>query len=195
MYSTKPLTQVVPVVTVAELAAWLDVDAADPILTIMLNAATGSAIEYLQHELINRERVVIYQRWPTTGTNTGRTLSPGNETYEHVIALPYALDATISELKLYNIVSTEFFKQDLKPTKILIDNFTISSEDDFPAIVVNYTSGYGAIADVPEMIKLGVLLIAAFMYEHRGGCKADQIMKQSGAESYLAPFRFNSVVM
>lgn len=195
MYSTEPTTPVVAVVTAAELADWLGVDAGDTLLPIMANAATSAVIEYVQHELISRERVVTYQSWPHVGTVTGRTLSPSNAALINTVKLPYALNAVVSEVKLYNELSTDYIIQDLKPSQVQFDTVSVLSDDDFPAILITYTSGYGVIDDVPDALKVGTLMLAAFMYEHRGECAADQIINKSGAASYLAPFRFNAVVM
>lgn len=195
MHSTQPTTPVVAVVTNVELAHWLGVDDSDSILPMMATAATAAVIEHVQHELINRQRTVTYQHWPHAGTVTGVSLSPSNAVLLDVVKLPYALNAVVSEVKLYNDVTTDYSVQNIKPSHIKIDDVSVSSDDEFPAIVATYTSGYGTINDVPDAIKVGTLMLAAYMYEHRGECSADNIIQQSGAASYLALFRFNAVVM
>lgn len=195
MYSSKPLSQVVSIITNEELADWLGVDATDSLLPIMASSATSSVIEYVQHELINRQREVIYQQWPYIGTITGESLSRSNASLVDVIELPYSLNVVVDEVSLYDEITADFSIQDLKPNRIKLDYVSVITDSDFPAIKVKYTSGYGVITDVPDAIKVGALMLAAYMYEHRGECDADQLIKQSGAASYLEPYRFNSVVM
>lgn len=59
------------------------------------------------------------------------------------------------------------------------------------AIVINYTSGYGASADdVPADIRLALIMMASSLYENRGdGCSIDNAYNNSGAKSILSKYR------
>ena len=191
---TYPVTEVEPVITNAELADWLGVDATDTLLPVFATAATSAAIEYLQSELISRQRNVIYQDWPTVGTNTAPSISRNNAHLEQYINLPYARLISADEVKIGGAVTTEFKEVDNLPAQLFFNSIISSHEIGEPVLTVLYTAGFGAIGDVPQAIKSAVTMLAAYMYEHRGACDADSALQQSGAAMALTPYR-TSVVM
>lgn len=193
-YSTKALTPVVSPVTNETLADWIRVDVTDPVLSGLLIAATSYVIERLQSELINRGRVVYYQDWPLVGRNYGGTISRSEAMAQEQIKLPYATLVSVEELKLYGEAATNYTIQKTTPATILIDDIRYVIDSDKVAIECSYTAGYGATAaDVPEAIKIAITMIAAFMYEHRGSCDAQQAFAMSGAKELLTPY-MNEVV-
>jgi len=62
-------------------------------------------------------------------------------------------------------------------------------------IEIQFVSGYGAAADVPEDIKLAIKMTVAWLYEHRG----DQVLKMGTAVDAKLPnavvFLLNSYIM
>ena len=193
-YSTKVLTPVVSPVTNQELADWIRVDATDPVLPGLLIAATSYVIERLQSELINRARVVYYQDWPLVGRNYGGTISRSEARAQEQIKLPYSTLVSVEELKLYGVATTGYKIQQTTPGMILIEDIQYAIDSDKVAIECSYTAGYGATADdVPEAIKIAITMLAAFMYEHRGSCDAQQAFAMSGAKELLTPY-MNEVV-
>lgn len=62
--------------------------------------------------------------------------------------------------------------------------------DNANGIEIEYTAGYGANAtDVPAAIRLGIIQMAAYMFEHRGDCDTASAMKMSGAESLINTYK------
>lgn len=58
------------------------------------------------------------------------------------------------------------------------------------AIVINYTSGYGAsAANVPAPLKRAIRNMAAYMYEHRGDCNGEDAYLTSGAKDIMDRYR------
>lgn len=55
-------------------------------------------------------------------------------------------------------------------------------------IEIEYTAGYPSAAVVPAPMRLAVLQMAAYMYEHRGDCAGEDAYRKSGAKSLIAPF-------
>ena len=83
-----------------------------------------------------------------------------------------------------------------KPFIIRFDTFpTITLDEDELTLDVTYTSGYGTIDDVPINIKMAVLNLAAYMYEHRGECDAAQALYKSGAADMVVNYKTNLVVI
>ena len=195
MYHSYPLTDVEPVITNAELADWLGVDDTDPLLPVMATTATSAAIEFLQSELISRQRQTIYQEWPSVGTNTAPSISPNNISSKLYIDLPYARLISVDFLILGGTITTDYKEVISLPAKLYIDSPVVTSETGNPAISVTYTAGYGAIADVPQAIKSAVSMLAAYMFDHRGACDAMSALDQSGAAMALTPYKTSVVIL
>lgn len=57
-------------------------------------------------------------------------------------------------------------------------------------VEVVFVGGYGdAAADVPDSLKQGIKMLAAYLYEHRGECDVKQAVHRSGAASLWNAYR------
>ena len=57
------------------------------------------------------------------------------------------------------------------------------------AIEIEYTAGFGAASDVPQVLKRAVLAMAAGLYSHRGDdCELADIYRTSGAAGLMATY-------
>ena len=193
-YTTRPLSAVVSPVTTQELADWLRLDDnTDPLLSPLLTAATSYVIERLQSELLNRDRVVVYQHWPMVGRMYTQ-LSQPDAMYENEIKLPYATLQSVTAVTIYGGVFTDYQIQQTTPATLYIDPLEVTDVSD-PAIEVQYVAGYGdEAADVPEVIRIGVTMMAAYLYSHRGACDAVTAFGNSGARELLTPYMNELVV-
>lgn len=187
------LTPVVPVITNAELADWLGVDNTDTLLPIMATTATSMAIEYLEAELIDRQRTVIYECWPTSGTDGTPQISRNNLHLYLTVKLPYAVFGSVDSVEIFGEAWTDYRLLDSKPLEIYFNPIPAIGDDDNPALNITYTAGYGDIDDIPQQIKSAVLMLAAYLYEHRGVCDSASAIKESGAALALSPFKVNLV--
>lgn len=196
-YKSTPLTEAESPVTNQELADWLRLDDdTDPILAGILTTVTGYAIERLQSELINRERKTIYENWPIVGTTGDCHISRSEARRAQEIVLPYARLQSVDLVQLYGDTFTSYIEQDTSPAQIFIEAPTLTSDGTQPAIVLEYTAGFGATAaDVPEAIKTGIKMMAASMYEHRGQCSVADAWNSSGAGLIMQPYSLAPVVM
>ena len=62
--------------------------------------------------------------------------------------------------------------------------------DNANGIDIEYTAGYGASAsDVPAALRLAIIQMAAYMFEHRGDCDTSSAMKMSGAQSMVNAYK------
>jgi len=183
-----------PAVTDQQIQDFLALDGFDPIATALALAATEAAINYLQRELVTRERTVNYQDWPFSGSKS-IGISPSCVEYDGRIELPYAapLDA-VSTVSVYGENQLDYTVTKTQPAAVELDQLPQDGSNQ-PAIEVVYTAGYGAQTDVPAGIQTGILMMTAYMYEHRGACNADNAMQQSGAAMMLQPYRVNAVVL
>jgi uncharacterized phiE125 gp8 family phage protein len=57
-------------------------------------------------------------------------------------------------------------------------------------IEVVYVAGYGAsAADVPAALRLAIIQMAAYMFEHRGDCNTQDALEMSGAASMVNAYK------
>lgn len=177
-----------PPVTVDDVADFLVLpDSSDPGLTGVLIAATSAVIERLGYDLKAREWTATQWDWPVTGTRISPSLAKGTYKLQREISLPYAGILDVLDVELYGMPA-EFVQRDdsivIQP-KIREDYF---KTNEHPAIFVRYRAGFGETAeDVPQAIKEALIMLAGYMYEHRG-CKIQDAMSLSGAGVVLAPY-------
>ena len=190
-YKTYALTAVVSPVTAQELADWLSLDDnTHPVLNPILLACASYMIERLQSELIARDRVVIYQHFPTIGNTAQINLGQTGAMREREIKLPYARLLSVSSVELYGGAYTDYVIQQTTPATLFIEDIPALVDDyQDPAIAVQYEAGFGALAaDVPEVIRVAITMMAAYMFAHRGACDAVSAFGNSGARELVTPY-------
>jgi len=197
-FHTSASTDVEAVITNAELAENTGADVSDPLLPGLAIAATAAAIEFLQFELITRERVTTYETWPTAGTNTAPDLSGNNLYLKHLVEVPYAklTDPVMLTVEVVGEVTTDYRIIDRLWASVYFNAPTVSGDlNTAPAIKMTYNAGYGTIDDVPQVIKTAVTMIATYLFDHRGGCSATDAINQSGANTLLTPYRAKAIII
>lgn len=196
MYTTTTPAPLEAAVATADLADWLVADPADPSLPRLALMATGMVVNWLESELVSRPRRVVYQQWPYLGTLAYPTLTRQAITLEDTITLPYAQLVSVESVELYGEATQDYRILGTKPASLHIRPTIVTEDIQYPAIVVEYTAGYGpAVTDVPEEIRLGVMTLAAFLYEHRGNCEAAEAMRRSGAAGMLQAYKLRAVAL
>lgn len=192
---TRPLTQTAPIITAAEFAAWVGVSNTDPLIPMLSTTATDMIVNYLDMELIDRERQVIYKDWPSIGTNTAPSLSRNNIGALRLIELPYSHTAVTGVTVLIDGQAETVELVEGKPFAIYTEDYSHYTDEEINAIIATYTTGFGTIDDVPTPIKQAALVLSAYMYEHRGECDASQMLKMSGAADLIQTYKADVVVM
>jgi uncharacterized phiE125 gp8 family phage protein len=192
-YTNDPLQSPV---TNQSLADWLRLDdETDPLLPVCLLAATQIVVDFLQRDLIARDWAVSYEQWP-------EAVSPRHGVSQHYskllnrIEMPYAQLISVDTVEVYGETVTDYRIADTLPATIKFTGWPVTTSGiDEPAIVIAYRAGFGeTAADVPEPIKSGILMIAAYIYAHRGACEASEAIKMSGAATLLQPWRVRAGV-
>lgn len=198
MYSAA-LTPVESPVSVAEMKAYIGVDGDDLLLSTMLASATTSVINFVEHEIVSRQRKVIYERWPTLGTNTNPSVSRNNIELVQYVKLPFAnLDSSGSIVVTASnevVAASDYRIVKGKPDTLFFEVLPTYGSEDHPDLTVEYFAGFGTAFDVPEVYKMAIIQIVSFLYEHRGACSADSAMIISGASSILTPLKYSVVVL
>lgn len=186
---------VVSVVDTEKLASWLgDVPDTDPVLAVVGTLATSYVINYLQFELLERARTLVYQNWPYIGTST-YGISPPDAHFLKTIELPYAKVGDVENVEVNGEEADDYEVLQTLPLSICFPGIPSRRSDcQDPALVVDYTAGWEELDDVPEEIRLAALMVAAFIYEHRG-CDAMDAINKSGAGDILFPYKAKAIVI
>lgn len=164
-------------------------------LQIYLDTATSAVISYLGLALLDQDFVFVIDGYPYNGTRS-KGLSPSTVEYKQWIDLPYSNITTITSIHTIDEYGTESL---VVPEDYLLDTYSTpnrvrfinyASLPDTGRIKISYRTGYGDDSeDVPNAIRLGILQVAGYLYEHRGQCTPAQAISESGAGMALQPFR------
>lgn len=165
---------IVSPVTKAELADFIAVDDTDPLLEGLLIAATDAVMKFTNVELMRRTWHWVADRYPERQPAfLGLGTSPAASAWW--ITLPAWPLVSVES------VTADDFEFETHSSRLFVD------QPEYP-LAVEYTAGYEA-EDVPGVFKHAIMQIAAFMYEHRGDCDAEQAGRRSGAFGILAPHK------
>lgn len=140
-------------VTLAEAKLFLRVDgsAEDTLITALIEAARGSAEEYLGRSLITQIWQLAYDDYLESGTPLPRG--------------PVSAIASVTsydEAQTPTVIDVDVYRLNAARTHIELDSAVLGHR-----VEVSYTAGYGAAADVPAPIRHGVLLHVAALYDNR----------------------------
>jgi hypothetical protein len=171
-----PQTDTVSPVTVSALAQYLRVEDTDPLLPALLIAATDAVIRHINHDLLQRTwRGVIPK--PDDLHPQISPYYPRANRFE----LPYTgLVAVVSVLADGDAVQYEV-EANRRPARITLLDWDRSQE-----VIITYTARMNPI---PVAVSEAIKMMAAFAYEHRGDCDADEALTRSGAATLLRPYR------
>lgn len=186
-------------VSTSELETWLKIPAGDETanLTLMIESATSQIEKYLGACLITQSFSVSYDHWPLQDEPWWDGVRQA-----HINVITYEGRAADIELPRWPLQSVDSITVDGSSITIgdyfIVDTaqrygrLALKRGATWPAltnaaangIVIVYTSGFGANAsDVPADLRMAVLQMAAYMFEHRGdGCSAENAFMESGAK-------------
>jgi uncharacterized phiE125 gp8 family phage protein len=185
-------------VSEAELADLLRLDSyEDPTFKFILHTATEAVIAYTGRALLEQTFTIQFEGYPGTGTETlglDRLYLVPNKWIE----LPYPPLISVQSVKIVDqngdedVIPSTDYRLDLinEPGRLNFKGYWPNmGTDDF--LTIAYTAGYGDNPnDVPFGIRHGILMTAAYLYEHRGDCESGAAaLMQSGASSVLTPYR------
>lgn len=191
-YYTVALEPLPLAVEIDQLADFMAVDLNDGVLPIIATLATSIVVEFLQCELVARNRSVTYQQWPFFDA-AGRSLSNSPLSPEIFAGLPFANLLTVANVTAHGELTTDYVVVHSRPASLRLP-LNYSTSDTNAPLVINYRAGFGeSISDVPIQIQYGIMQLAAFLYENRGSCDSTDALKKSGAFGTLYPHKFSAV--
>ncbi len=171
-----PLTDTVSPVSNAALAEYLRVESTDPLLPTLLVSATDAVIRYINHDLLQRtwRGVIPVQDYLPTQISP---YYPLNTRFE----LPYTGLVSITSVLSDGDALQYEVEANRRPARITLLDWDRSEE-----VIITYVARMNPI---PTAISEAIKMMAAFAYEHRGQCDADDALKRSGAANLLRPYR------
>lgn len=161
-------------VTAQELADFIYADV-DPVMDGLLLAACQEYINLTHNELLQRNYVMKFAR-PQEYSRSVGGISP---VYAHVkdfLSLGvWPVDSITSmTADSDDVLADVDFDGAMKPARIYIEKF-------YRDIEVGYLAGYATSDEIPANALLGIKMMAAYLYEHRGSCSVTDASRQSGA--------------
>lgn len=161
-------------VTNQELADFLAVEPTDPLLTGLALSATAAVMKFTSVELVRRTWHWQADRYPERqAAYLGLGSTPAVSQWW--ITLPAWPLVSVES------VTADDFEFETHSSRLFVH------KPEYP-LAVEYTAGYET-AYVPDIYKQAIMMLAAYMYEHRGSCDANDAGRLSGAFGILAPYK------
>lgn len=135
-------------------------------------AARRAVENHLRLNLIDTVRAYRLTNWPNSDTiwlKWGPIDSVGSITYIDSAGASQTLATSVYDVDLYNRPGRVFLKYNQEWPSIRGDTY---------GIVVNYTAGYGtASTDVPEDVRIAILMLAAHWVRTREAVSDEKLME------------------
>lgn len=176
--------QIVSPVSPRELADFLSVtysSADDDLYNGFLLAATERCIFYTGIELLQRNYKLKTDYYPQRQAGfSGVGIMHSYQAWW--INLPVYPVIEINTVKVNDELVTDYFVDlESKPARV--------ETNDIGAIEIEYVAGHSSPADISPQLMLGITMLAAYLFEHRGACNISSAIIDSGAASLWSTSR------
>lgn len=152
----------------------LDYDASDDaLLNAHLLAACTHYISLTSNELLTRSWTFKLDSYPATMDSFGG-LSRISASLDPWIEIPLRPVSSITGITIDGSTVTFDADLDSKPPRVFTDDVGDN-------ISINYIAGYATAEEIPATAILGINLLASYLFEHRGACKINDAINDSGA--------------
>jgi hypothetical protein len=162
-------------VDVCEFANFIGADSSDPLLRLVLQAATDAAIRYINLDLTPRKWVGVIPKAQLKSAQLSPIRDQGN-----VFELPYTGLISIESVTVDGDDLEYTIEAERRPARLTLPAWGGNT------VIVEYTAG---MQNIPISIKSAIMMIASFIYDHRGACDAEFALAKSGAQTILRSHR------
>ena len=197
-------------VSVLDVKSQLELDADDSTkntqIELYIAAAREMVEEYTGLALITQVWKLTLDHWPNdrqqwwSGTRQGSVdelMQSGRASQVLLPRYPLRSVDTINSDGVAVTIATVFIVDtQQKPGRLIVKRgYTWPVVlDNANGIDIQYTAGYGQdSSDVPASLRLAIIQMAAYMFEHRGDCDTASAMKMSGAQSLVNSYKVISL--
>lgn len=171
-------------VSINDLQSHLRVSGDDSYIDMLIQAATGYASQYLGRAIRETE---ITRQWDLDNAHWQLRRDHKEKS---VLYLTYPPVKSIDKVYTIDKDNTETeitdYTEDLvsEPARIVVHTYQIMRN--IASLRVEYTAGY---TSVPDEIRHGIMMHAAYLYEHRGDTDAEHAIAASGAKALYDAYR------
>lgn len=193
-------------VTAADVKNQLELDVSDTSkdtqIELYIESSREMVEEYTGLALITQTWQLTLDHWPTyrepwwDGVRQGSINEFRAQGRSSQVIIPRYPLQTVGSIKADGTAITiaDVFITDTqqKPGRLVIKRGAVWPVvlDNANGIEIEYTAGYGdAATDVPAALRLAIIQMAAYMFEHRGDCNTEDAMKMSGAKSLVNTYK------
>lgn len=193
-------------VTAADVKNQLELDVSDTSkdtqIELYIESSRQMVEEYTGLALITQTWTLTLDHWPNDreqwwdGVKQGSLKELWASGRASMVLLPryplQTVDSITADGTAVTIADTFITDTSQRPGRLVIKRGAAwpTVIDNAAGIVIEYTSGYGANAtDVPAALRLAIIQMAAYMFEHRGDCDTDDAMMKSGAKSLMNTYK------
>ena len=204
---TAPATEPV---SAADVKNQLELDVSDTSKDTQIDLYIESARQVIEQytglAFINQTWRLTLDNWPSVSTQWWDGVKDGAISELYItgraadILLPrYPLSSITSitvDDSAITVASYFIIDTDQKPGRLVLKDGSAWPVVDAAAngIKVTYVAGFGSSSsDVPATLRLAVIQMAAYMFEHRGDCNTDDAMAMSGAKSLVDAYRIRGL--
>lgn len=160
--ATEPLT-----LAEAKLHLRVETTEDDTLITSIIKAARVAIENYLDQKLVTQTVAEYFDTFPLSGA-LGLSFWPvasiTSITYTDTDGATQTWAGANYDVDLYG----QFGRGPARIYPAYLQNFPLTREE-MNAVAITYVAGYGAAADVPDLIKAAMRLLIAEMYENRTG--------------------------
>ena len=193
-------------VTATDVKDQLELDAADATkdtqIELYITASREMIEEYTGLAIITQVWKLTIDHWPNdrqqwwSGVRQGsidELLQSGRASQVFLPRYPLqTVDAINADDVAVTVADVFIVDTQQKPGRLVVKRSATwpTVLDNANGIDIEYTAGYGASAsDVPAALRLAIIQMASYMFEHRGDCDTASAMKMSGAQSLVNSYK------
>ncbi len=193
--AVKPLENLTLPVSAADMAAFLGL--ATPLsaqdsamIEAQLRTACAMVTGFTNREFLARKYALTVKAENLGQGPFMRGVKPVWPEWDNVIKLPFAPVVSVEAVVAIDCENVEteltadddyYADIDLEPGKVRIDHFPT-----FQKLRIEFTAGYDDEYEIPAEMLLAVKMLAAWLFERRGNCDANEALSMSGARSMLS---------
>ena len=143
----------------------------------LLLAACQYYIDYSNNELLQRNYIYKADSFPRQQESfTGLGRQPGSLAWWLSFPIwPVDSITTVADSDGPIVLPDYTVDYDSKPSRLELSNPFVSN------LQIDYLAGYATAADIPPSVLIGIQMLTAYLYEHRGSCDAASAASDSGA--------------